>query len=121
MARQQVPEGRRPELVSLLWAAKQHPDDDARRLVLADWLEENGDESDVSRAEFIRSQLEQARLPAQSPARRQAQEREGQMLKRYGPQWCGPVWDLGDNWRFERGLMYLDVPANAIVGRKGER
>ena len=38
-----------------------HPDDDAPRLIFADWLEEKGDSD---RAEFIRVQIERARLPA---------------------------------------------------------
>lgn len=38
----------------------EHPDDDAPRLIYADWLEDHGD---ASRAEFIRVQCELARLP----------------------------------------------------------
>ena len=36
-------------------------EDDAPRLVYADWLEENGH---AARAEFVRVQLQRARLPA---------------------------------------------------------
>ena len=42
-----------------LRAVCENPDDDTPRLVLADWLQENGDEP---RAEFIRVQVEQSRL-----------------------------------------------------------
>jgi uncharacterized protein (TIGR02996 family) len=38
----------------LLSACKAEPDDDAARLVLADWLEEHGDEEDRDRAAFVR-------------------------------------------------------------------
>jgi uncharacterized protein (TIGR02996 family) len=38
-----------------------HPDDDAPRLIFADWLDENGG---PDRASFIRVQCEMARLPA---------------------------------------------------------
>lgn len=38
-----------------------HPEEDAPRLIFADWLDENGD---PDRAEFIRVQCEMARLPA---------------------------------------------------------
>ncbi|MGL4553600.1 MAG: TIGR02996 domain-containing protein [Gemmataceae bacterium] len=41
----------RPELLSLLEACKREPEEDAPRLVLADWLEEHGEED---RAEFLR-------------------------------------------------------------------
>ena len=45
-----------------------NPDDDAPRLVYADWLEEHGE---ADRAEFIRAQIEAARL-AQEKALRPA-------------------------------------------------
>lgn len=44
---------------SLLATVIAHPDDDAPRLVMADWLDENGD---GARAEFIRVQCELERL-----------------------------------------------------------
>src|SRR4051812_41868891 len=47
----------RPELLGLLAACKERPDEDGPRLVLADWLEENG-ESD--RAAFVRAQVRRA-------------------------------------------------------------
>jgi uncharacterized protein (TIGR02996 family) len=40
-----------PELESLLLGCKDAPDDDAPRLVLADWLDDHGDHD---RAEFVR-------------------------------------------------------------------
>jgi uncharacterized protein (TIGR02996 family) len=46
-------------LDGLLAAARAEPDDDTPRLVLADWLEENGD---PAWAEFIRAQCRMARL-----------------------------------------------------------
>jgi uncharacterized protein (TIGR02996 family) len=45
----------------LLRAVLAEPDDDAPRLVLADWLEEYGDDADRARAAFIRVQCELAR------------------------------------------------------------
>ena len=44
----------RSELRRLLEAAKQDHWDDGPRLAIADWLEENGGESDKARAEVIR-------------------------------------------------------------------
>jgi uncharacterized protein (TIGR02996 family) len=43
---------------ALFAAVKETPDDDAPRLVLADWLEDNGDEDDRAHAELIRVQCE---------------------------------------------------------------
>ena len=38
----------RPEVLAFLADAKQHPNDDAPLLVLADWLEEHGDEREAA-------------------------------------------------------------------------
>ena len=48
----------RRELLELLRHAKEDPDDAPRRAVLADWLEENGDETDRQRARVLRACLE---------------------------------------------------------------
>jgi uncharacterized protein (TIGR02996 family) len=53
------------ERAGLFAAVKQAPDDDAPRLVLADWLEEHGDEHDRAHAELIRAQCEIQRLTAE--------------------------------------------------------
>jgi uncharacterized protein (TIGR02996 family) len=44
-----------------------NPDDDAPRLVYADYLEETGDPAKMARAEFIRVQVEKARLVPDTP------------------------------------------------------
>jgi uncharacterized protein (TIGR02996 family) len=49
---------------ALLAAVRSAPDDDLPRLVSADWLEENGD---TDRAEFIRLQIERAKMPPRTP------------------------------------------------------
>jgi uncharacterized protein (TIGR02996 family) len=49
---------------ALLWAVLANPEDDAPRLVYADWLEDNGEEADADRARFIRMQCEAARAEA---------------------------------------------------------
>jgi uncharacterized protein (TIGR02996 family) len=46
-----------PDLLAMLEAVKDHPDDDTRRLAVADWLEERGSEdADRARGRFIRLQ-----------------------------------------------------------------
>ncbi len=52
-----------PEQASLLQAILEHPDDDATRLVYADWLEENGDEWERGRVYFIRTCVAHERAP----------------------------------------------------------
>jgi uncharacterized protein (TIGR02996 family) len=79
-----------------------HPDDDGPRLIYADWCEDNGQ---PDRAEFIRLQIEQARLPSHlrqhHPSRRRAEE----LLARHRSEWVGEVEELAEAGRFVRGFL----------------
>src|SRR5438552_1097952 len=81
----------RPELLALLQAAKDEPGDDAPRLVLADWLEEHGDEADRARAAFIRLQIARDRLRRDDPAHEEIQVREQELYNRHAAAWLGPM------------------------------
>jgi uncharacterized protein (TIGR02996 family) len=65
-----------------------HPDDDAPRLVFADWLDE---QADRDRAEFIRLQCELARLEEDGPRRPALAERETALLAWHGESWLAAV------------------------------
>lgn len=52
---------------ALIRAVIEHPADNVPRLLLADYLEENGDANDRARAEFIRVQVELARTERPCP------------------------------------------------------
>jgi uncharacterized protein (TIGR02996 family) len=62
----------------------EHPEDDAPRLVYADWLDEHGR---PERAEFIRAQVELARAGEDDPGRDRLVERERQLLDAHGTAW----------------------------------
>jgi uncharacterized protein (TIGR02996 family) len=81
-----------------------HPDDDTARLVFADWLEEHGD---GARAEFIRVQVERARLPAWDARQVRLRLREQQLVKQYGKKWKGELPAIkGVTWEeFRRGFV----------------
>ena len=88
-----------PRVLSLLDAAKESPQDDGPRLVLADFLEDHGD---PDRAEFIRLQV--ARRPGDAA-------REEALLSRHGGAWLGPLW----RWwlhpvGWHRGLLSAGLP-----------
>ncbi len=97
-----------PETDAFLRAILDNPDDDAPRLIYADWLEEHGD---PEQAEFIRVQIA---LAARKPARgREANRnlvallrREEELLTRHGEAWRGPV-ETGRNLSltFRRGFI----------------
>jgi uncharacterized protein (TIGR02996 family) len=81
------------------------PDDDAPRLIFADWLEEQGDADSVARAEFIRVQcaLADGELPPQRRA--DLMRRENQILDEWDRAWVRPIRRLVRNWEFHRGFI----------------
>ncbi|WP_171471338.1 TIGR02996 domain-containing protein [Frigoriglobus tundricola] len=67
---------------ALLAAVIAHPDEDTPRLMYADWLDENADALPTRdpkemrlRAEFIRAQIEAARLPPNDPGAKALRDR----------------------------------------------
>src|SRR5258708_7901852 len=60
------------------------PDEDAPRLVYADWLDEHGD---PDRAEFIRVQVARARLPKGDPAYDALWHRDTRLLMAFAGKW----------------------------------
>jgi RNA polymerase sigma factor (sigma-70 family) len=69
---------------AFLQAIHQDPEDNTHRLVLADWLDENGQSE---RAEFIRTQVELARLSPDDPRHPELAACEQQLLARYEAAW----------------------------------
>jgi uncharacterized protein (TIGR02996 family) len=72
---------------------REHPDDDAPRLIFADWLEDNGD---ADRAEFIRARvLVKGLAGSDSPHDEQAEEsyrwRAGVLLEANWKRWAEPL------------------------------
>jgi uncharacterized protein (TIGR02996 family) len=92
------------ERTALIAAIRAAPDDDAVRLVCADWFEDQGDEASVARAEFIRTQIARVSLPPEDIRQSELQARELRLLKRYGPAWCGAHF-LFRKVRFRRGFI----------------
>ena len=82
-----------------------HPEDDDRRLVYADYLEDEGD----ARGELIRTQIELQHLPVAAPQRVSLMRREDELLAAYGDQWLEPLRRLGAQGLsircFQRGLI----------------
>jgi uncharacterized protein (TIGR02996 family) len=103
---------------AILRAVLDNPDDDAPRLVYADWLEDNGE---PGRAEFIRAQCERARLPRGDGRRAALRARERELLARHGLELAGPLrpWLAGAGYR--RGLPEsVTVPPNVYLEHAGD-
>jgi uncharacterized protein (TIGR02996 family) len=81
-----------------------HPDDDTPRLIFADWLE---DEGDSDRAEFIRVQIERARLPEWDARQVRLKVREDELIKMHAREWELELpQGIGIAWtRFHRGFV----------------
>jgi uncharacterized protein (TIGR02996 family) len=79
-------------------------DDDTPRLVYADWLAENGKDD---RAEFIRVQIQRARLPRWDAAQVGLRLREQELLERHGEEWLAELPKIkGAKWEgFRRGIV----------------
>jgi uncharacterized protein (TIGR02996 family) len=84
-----------------LRAVVEKPDDDAVRLIYADWLEEHGQ---PERAEFVRVQCALAR-GASGPRRADLEARQRLLLEGQGQEWGKPFRRLADSWEFRRGFV----------------
>jgi uncharacterized protein (TIGR02996 family) len=91
---------------ALLADIHEHPKDDTPRLVYADWLMEHGDATAAARGEFIRVQVELARLPKGAPRRRGLMKRQRELLRVHDAAWRAELPTLpGVIWGpFERGF-----------------
>jgi uncharacterized protein (TIGR02996 family) len=119
---------------ALLQAICESPQDDAPRLVYADWLDEHGQ---ADRAELIRVQIERARLEEFEPRWFDLAARERTLLDRRGSVWRGglPAWTRKEWCWFRRGFparlsttispflkgaagLWRSGPVDALVVRK---
>jgi uncharacterized protein (TIGR02996 family) len=94
-----------------------HPNDDAPRLVFADWLDERGESA---RAEFIRLQCERARLPLEDEKQSPLQARELRLLAAHSTSWRSghPLLHRG---RFRRGFIeFVQASAKELLEQGSE-
>lgn len=72
------------ERTAFIDAILNNPGDDTARLVFADWLEEHGE---PERAEFIRCQIEAAKLPEAERGKSEPHKRGSALAKQFAKQW----------------------------------
>src|SRR4051812_26564817 len=91
---------------AFLSAIREAPEDDAPRLVYADWLEDQGD---LHRAEFIRLQCRLARVEPDDPDRRELEEPLWAMEREHGARWAAALPPLrGIEWAiYRRGFVEI--------------
>src|SRR5207302_10568596 len=95
---------------ALMQAILEAPEDDEPRLVYSDWLEEHGE---AERAEFIRLQVQLARLPEDDPGLPELKRRETALLQAHREQWLQAApGALRHRVKFRRGFLgQLDCTA----------
>ena len=93
---------------ALLAAIWEYPHEDAPRLVYADWLQETEKPVNVARAEFIRLQIERARLDEWDDAARieQLKQREEELWEVHRKEWKSALPKELKSERFQRGFVY---------------
>jgi uncharacterized protein (TIGR02996 family) len=99
------------EYLALLAEVKSNPDDDTPRLVLADWLQDQGD----PRGELLALDLERHRLPRDDPRGEILWQRERELLGRHAFEWLGPLIDLASHWTFQRGFLRIEARAGRFL------
>lgn len=97
---------------AFLQAIIENPDDDAPRLVYADFLEERGDHD---RAQFIRCQCELAHLPANDARRSELEATQSELLGKHEHEWADEIPRRVIRLEFRRGFVdSIDVPAKGF-------
>jgi uncharacterized protein (TIGR02996 family) len=75
---------------AFLQAIREQPDDDAPRLIFADWLEDNRGTEGQVRAEFIRAQCALERGGLDAARWLELEARQNELLGLHGAEWAGP-------------------------------
>ncbi len=106
----------RPELLSFLYAIKETPEDDNLRMILADWLSDNGEEE---RARYIRGQCRVRRQSPDAPGFRETNQEWNELLARRRRDWLGPLAELHplSEPEFTRGLIRLTCSAEVLLAQ----
>src|SRR5262249_45444097 len=97
---------------AFLQAIREEPDDDAVRLIFADWLEERGD----PRGEFIRLQCALAGMAEEDERRPALNDRPGKLLRQHRPRRVGSLSSRVTDYVFRRGFVEeITVSAAAFL------
>ncbi len=102
----------RPQVLSFLDAIKETPDDDTPRLILADWLMEQGDEV---RGEFIQLQCRLAQMSQADPQWAATNAQVEEILQKREREWLRRLRPLLRQWQFQRGLLNVTVTPGSLL------
>jgi uncharacterized protein (TIGR02996 family) len=100
----------RPELLALLAAVKDEPDDDTPKFALADWLQEQDDEADRARGVFVRYVTQYHRAGEEPPGAWKLRDQFLTLWEHYHPAWLGPLPGAGFEFPLHVGSTYARGP-----------
>ncbi len=83
----------------------EHPDDDAPRLIYADWLDERGGKPERARAAFIRAQVRLAALGLDDPGRPNLEDEAQDLLAENEKEWMAAWPEEVGAREFRRGFV----------------
>jgi uncharacterized protein (TIGR02996 family) len=89
---------------AFLDSIREEPDDDGLRLIYADFLEDRGD----PRGEFIRVQVELARMAQDDPRWEEYWRRERELLEAHWDAWARPLEQAMAGRKVPAGMFWLD-------------
>jgi uncharacterized protein (TIGR02996 family) len=89
---------------AFIQAIREHPYEDAPRLIYADWLEEHGQ---ADRAEFIRIQCRLAQSPDTDPESSDLMLRAEELLRRHWKEWVDPLRNIVGLWYRRYGEEWI--------------
>src|SRR5437764_72310 len=104
------------QVEAFLEAILDSPDDDAPRLIFADWLE---DEGQAQRAELIRVQCRLAG-DLSRPERGELVQREKALIEANREAWLGELAEHANEVRFNRGVACVRLQTARFLGSKGQ-
>jgi uncharacterized protein (TIGR02996 family) len=86
------------------------------RLAYADWLDEQGGDSNVARAELIRVQIELTRMDGDDPRYDASQTREEELLSTWAKGWWKKMPNGSKKGSYDRGFPVPHLGAFSIPG-----
>jgi uncharacterized protein (TIGR02996 family) len=98
-----------------LSALREDPEDEATRLIAADWQDEHGD---PARAELLRLQVELDRWVPELERREALQKRRNELLAAHAARWLGPLQGIVQKWTYAGGLFCITLKASVLLGRR---
>jgi uncharacterized protein (TIGR02996 family) len=96
------------------------PDDLDSRRIYADWLEDAvSTDADRARVELLRLQVRLAEWVPELVEREELLRREETLLLRHGELVLGPLLPRVREWRYQRGVLHVELSANQFRQRAG--